>query len=306
MSSSFVIISFIIFYLSFNMASFQKKYNESVEAIQNRKKIQKSIIDYNGDGKSDISVYSIKEHILYIKDHPSHKWKVSFEMPLPILGDYNGDVRTDIAFYDRGFWHIFGHLLTNLGAKGDIPVPGDYNGDGKTDIAVWQPNKGAWLFSIKKDIVFWGEAQDIPVPLDYDGDGKTDIAIWRPSDGNWFIKYSSGEIEVIQWGSEKDIPVPSDFSGDGKADIAVWRPLDGNWYIKGQDPYHLGAKGDIPVPGDYDGDGKTDIAVWKPPEGIWLIKGKRVIKFGLPHDIPMTWNIWILWAKRYVIRNKDN
>lgn len=304
MFSSFVIISFIILYLSFNMASFQKKYNKSVEAIQNRKKIQKYIIDYDGDGKSDISVYSIKEHILYIKDHPNHKWKFSFDIPLPILGDYDGDLKTDIAFYDKGFWHIFSYLLTKLGKRGDIPVPGDYDGDAKTDIAIWRPNKGAWLFSIKKDIVIWGEIQDIPVPMDYNGDGITDIAVWRPSSGKWYIKSSSGETSVMHWGTAGDIPVPGDFNGDGKCDIAVWRPSDGIWYIKGQDNYQFGARGDIPVPGDYDGDGVADIAVWKSSDGLWLIKDQKKIKFGSSQDIPMSWNIWILWTTKILGHKK--
>ena len=88
---------------------------------------QKYIIDYNGDGRSDISVFSIKDNTLYFKNRKKQQWKMTFEIPIPILADFNGDDQTDIAFYDKGFWYIFGNSITSLGAKGDIPVPGYYN-----------------------------------------------------------------------------------------------------------------------------------------------------------------------------------
>ena len=117
-----------------------------------------------------------------------------------------------------------------FGIAGDVPVLGDYDGDGKADIAVYR--NGDWYILRSSDggvtSVGWGIAQDIPVPADYDGDGKTDIAVYR--NGDWFIHRSSdGGVTSVGWGIAQDIPVPADYDGDGKTDIAVYR--NGDWFI---------------------------------------------------------------------------
>jgi hypothetical protein len=258
------------------------------------------IVDFDGDALSDLSVFSLKERTLYSKSGLKYRAKSIFEVPLPILGDYNGDGKTDLAFFDRGFWFIPKFLITNMGKRGDIPVPADYDGDGKADLAIWRPRDGAWVFSSGKTS-YWGETQDIPLPMDYDGDGRADIAIWRPSEGKWYIKNFFHEVSSVQWGGQGDIPVPGDFDGDGAADLAVWRPRDGIWYIRvsrGENQtFSWGIEKDFPVPGDYNGDGKIEPAVWRPSEGKWYILGREPVQFGSSGDIPIAWNIWVLWLK---------
>jgi len=197
---------------------------------------------------------------------------------VPVLRDYDGDGKVDVAVYRNGEWFIlrssdWGMTSLGWGIAQDIPVPGDYDGDGKTDIAVYR--NGDWFILRSSDggmtSLGWGIAGDMPVPADYDGDGKTDIAVYR--NGNWFILRSSdGGVTSLGWGIAQDIPVPADYDGDGKADIAVYR--NGDWFILrssdgGMTSLGWGIAQDIPVPADYDGDGKTDIAVYR--NGGWYI-----------------------------------
>jgi hypothetical protein len=295
-----------VFFLTFIQASslFAAPPKQKLPVVPERQAQntpRQQIIDYDGDKTSDISVFSLEERTLYRKGLLKIVKPPHYDFPLPICGDYNGDGKTDIAYFDKGYWLIVGQLLTNVGAKGDLPVPGDYDGDGKTDLATWTPSNGTWTFR-NQPPVRWGEADDVPVPVDYDGDGKTDIAVWRPAEGNWYIHYTAGKTSVIQLGTKGDIPVPADYDGDGKTNIAVWRPTDGTWYIqdakKGTELVILGVSGDIPVPGDYNGDGRIDAAVWRPEGGKWYIKGQKNIIFGRPRDIPIAWNIWIIWSKK--------
>jgi hypothetical protein len=247
--------------------------------------------DFDGDGKTDISVFRPSTGVWYTVQSGSG-FGTAFTWggvgDIPVAGDYDGDGKADVAVFrpSTGVWYIVlsstgtGFTFT-WGGGGDIPVPGDYDGDGKTDIAVFRPSTGVWfivLSSTGTGVTYtWGGAGDIPVTGDYDGDGKTDVAVFRPSTGVWFVIRSSTATGFsFTWGGNGDIPVPGDYDGDGKTDIAVFRPSTGVWFIVQSSTstgftFTWGGAGDIPVPGDYDGDGKTDIAIFRPSTGVWFV-----------------------------------
>jgi M6 family metalloprotease-like protein len=136
-------------------------------------------VDFDGDGKTDIAIYSSSNGGWYI---------------VPSSG---------AAPY-----------AVSWGASSDIPVPGDYDGDGRTDISVYRPSNGWWIIVPSSNpsapyAVGWGASSDIPVPGDYDGDGRTDIAVYRPSNGWWIIVPSSGAAPyAVGWGGGlSDIPL---------------------------------------------------------------------------------------------------
>ncbi len=250
--------------------------------------------DFDGNGRSDISIWRPSNGIWFIKDIAYPQWGTAGD--IPVNGDYDGNLITDVAVWrpSNGYWFVKNQSTVQWGTNGDIPVPGKYDSDNKTDMAVWRPSTGYWFIKYSGGgvgVVQWGTSGDIPVPGDYDGDGYTDIAVWRPSNGFWFIKYSGGGTGIVQWGASGDIPVPGKYDSDNKTDIAVWRPSDGYWFVRnsagGVSVNQWGTSGDIPVPGDYDGNGRTDIAVFRPSNGYWFVKGQMNVQWGTSGDVPL-------------------
>jgi hypothetical protein len=227
----------------------------------------KSVADFDGDGKTDLSVY----------DPANGNWFITQSGNSTVISQ-------------------------NFGFTGAKLVPGDYDGDGKTDRAVYDPANGNWfIFQSSTSIIRtqnFGFTGAIPVPGDYDGDGKTDLAIYDPTNGNWFIFQSgNGTVTSQNFGFTGGVPVPGDYDGDGKTDLAVYDPTNGNWFIYQSGTSTVtsntfGFSGAKLVPGDYDGDGKTDLAVYDPANGNWFIlqSGNSTVtsqNFGFPGAVPI-------------------
>ncbi len=267
--------------------------------------------DFDGDGKTDLSVYRPNEGNWYLNRSTAGFAALNFGLATDTVTprDFDGDGKTDLSVFRPtatagtvDFYVLRSSNNTVTGAEwgtvGDVPVVADYDGDGKADYGIWRGSTGDfWILQSQTGTfrqINFGLANDKPVPADYNGDNKADFAVYRPSAGTWYFADNvTGAITVTQFGLSTDIPVPADYDGDGKYDIAVFRPNSGVWYILkssgGITITQFGLTGDVPVPGDYDGDGKYDIAVYR--NGIWYVdkstSGVIVASFGLATDIPI-------------------
>ncbi len=281
------------------------------------------VADFDGDGKTDISVYRRSDGYWYISKSSGGylfiPWRAAYYNRLA-PGDYDGDGKTDFAVEAQGssyfnVWYIlkssdYTLLERNFGGheyvySSEPTVGADYDGDGKTDMVNIATRRSGGIdtyfeleIGLSSGVLYSGHIRltdrDKVVSADYDGDGKADVATFR--DGVWTIQKTTdpnGASITVAFGYSSDKPLPSDYDGDGKADIAVWRPSDGYWYwLSSRDgsfnSYKFGLSDDKPVPGDYDGDGKTDFAVFRPSSGIWYIQqsrdGFRAEQFGLSDD----------------------
>jgi hypothetical protein len=264
----------------------------------------RSRADFDGDGKTDISVFRPSEGNWYWQGSTTGFNAVHFgeATDLPAPSDFDGDGKTDISVFrpSNGFWYRLNSSdgtfsFVQFGLDGDIPQAGDYDGDGKADHAVFRPSNGTWYWLRSSDQQFagiqFGQSGDRPVSGRYDVGNRQDLCVYRG--GIWYrFDTLTGEFHAEAFGIDTDIAVPGDYDGDGQDDIAVFRPSEGNWYFRysstGQFAgIHWGQSGDIPVPGDYDGNGRDDIGIFR--SGTWFIDvpGVPPYQFGIAVDVPI-------------------
>ena len=236
----------------------------------------------------------------------SFNWGTTGDVPAPGDFDGDLKTDHSVYRSSEGNWYVFLSATSSwsvfrFGLSGDVPVPGDYDGGGKTDIALFRPADGNWYIWFSEtqqfSAVHWGTNGDRPVPADYDGDLKTDIGVFRPSTGDWYYTKSSDlSYAIVHWGTTGDVPVPADYEGDGRADLAVFR--SGTWYIlrSSTGAYHVvswGTAGDLPMPFLERGDIAWPV-VYRPSNSRWynprwffgvvVTPGGTPVNFGLPNN----------------------
>ncbi|HEX9928326.1 MAG TPA: FG-GAP-like repeat-containing protein [Pyrinomonadaceae bacterium] len=268
----------------------------------------RTLFDYDGDGRADVSVFRPASGGWYISNSSNNAFFGTIfgqNGDLIAPADFDGDGKTDVSVFRNGFWYRINSSTNQFvglqfGVAEDVPVPADYDGDGKADIAVFRPSNSTWYRTNSSNNQFvafkWGTSGDKPLTGDFDGDGLVDYAVFRPSVGAWYILRSlDNSFYGINFGISEDIPTPADYDGDGKTDISVFRPSARSWYrinstnnqFFGQ---QFGVSEDKPVAADYDGDGLADIAVFRPSAGSWYIhrsgSGFFAQQFGTNGDIP--------------------
>ena len=271
---------------------------------------RRAAFDFDGDGRSDISVFRPSNGAWYILQSTAGLW-------VPVWGlsddklvpaDYDGDLKTDVAVWrpSDGNFYILNSFdgtvrIENFGLSGDVPTGGDFDGDGKSEVAVYRDGAQSVFYyrasmgNPNRNITFipWGNTNDKPVAGDYDGDGRTDAAIFRPSNGIWYVRRSSDAgLTALDWGLGTDKLVPADYDADGKTDFAVFR--NGVWYLwrtaQGATAFQFGITNDVPAPADYDGDGKADVTIYR--DGVWWILKSQsgnaeAVSFGIGTDKPV-------------------
>ena len=224
--------------------------------------------DWNGDGRTKVGFYlngfwvlDYNGNGIYDGTGPGgdkfYAFGGSGSSFIPVVGDWNGDGKSKIGYYNNGFWALdtngsgtfdAGDGFFGYGGNGagEIPLLGDWNGDKRTKIGYFY--QGKWV-------------------LDYNGSGSFETAIDRYYAT---FPYALG-----------DKPVTGDWTGDGKTKIGIFR--NGFWILDtnnngtydgtgaGQDKFFGfgGNPGETPVVADWNGSGTSKIGIYN--NGFWVL-----------------------------------
>src|SRR5436190_4768656 len=160
-------------------------HGSDMEVVQTPGHLLMPQSDFDGDGKTDVSVFRPSNAAWYMQRSQD------------------------------------GLAAVQFGVSTDAVTPADFTGDGKTDVSVFR--NGTWYVLRSDDSTFYtaafGTSGDLPVPADYDADGRADLAVYRPSQGVWYILRSDAGFRAVSFGTTEDRPAIGDYDGDGKSDI---------------------------------------------------------------------------------------
>jgi hypothetical protein len=215
---------------------------------------------------------------------------------LPLVGDFDGDRRTDIFWYGPGSnpdHHWYGRANRQFGgraisiARSYQPIVGDFDGDGRSDIFWYGPGSGS-------DVVYYGTSGHgfagksvtvngtyQPFTGDFDGDGRTDIFWYGPGTANDVIWYGTSRRpfagKAITIGRTYE-PLLGDFDGDRRTDILWYGPgsaADVLYYGTASRTFAgkaITISGTYQAfTGDFDGDRRTDVFWYRPGSGSDVI-----------------------------------
>lgn len=171
-------------------------------------------------------------------------------------------------------------------------VTGDYNGDGRTDIAFYLPEtKSFWVAEHNGetfDFKHYGTLYltDIDIfkcewfPGDYDGNGLSDTVLFNEATGEWILMTNEGgRFEFVKFSKHFKNLFRSDYSPNSNLDSES--TFDDSEYGKDRDKVNF-------LSGDYNGDGRTDISVYDGRTGRWYVGANYRKDGSVPFELEWT------------------
>ncbi|MBN2157880.1 MAG: hypothetical protein JW807_00690, partial [Spirochaetes bacterium] len=154
-------------------------------------------------------------------------------------------------------------------------VTGDYDGDGRSDIAFylteskefWVARHNGQVFEFLNFGRLYAPGLDIFAcewfPGDYDGNGLSDAVLFDEANGAWYLmRNMGGSFEFIKFSQHFRNIFRNDYSPDSNMDSP---------YTADTSPYGADRGRVHFLSGDYNGDGRTDISIYDERDGKWWV-----------------------------------
>ncbi|MGL4370913.1 MAG: FG-GAP repeat domain-containing protein, partial [Spirochaetota bacterium] len=222
-----------------------------------------------------------------------------------VTGDYNGDGRSDIAFYltETREFVVAEHngKVFSFVKYGTLPtaIPdifacewfsGDYDGNGLSDALLFYEPEGAWYLMCNTGGAFSFTKVSEHFKNLYRDDYAADMNL-----------DSASTLDTTQFGRDREKVhfLGGDFNGDGRSDVSIYDARSGKWYVgshsrDAQNGFIITWKlyREFTAPeaalfandrfsGDFDGNGFSDFLMLDRDSGKWILgeTGEDTIRF---------------------------
>ena len=218
---------------------------------------------------------------------------------VPVVGDWNGDRRTDVgAFSRRSTGSVFRKRLPGgaqrivaFGQTTDQPLVGDWNGDGQFEPGVWRQATQRFVLSRPRREprrFTFGKPLATAVAGDWDGDGRWDVGTFEAATTTFSLRYAGGALSTKTFGSVGSLPITGDWDGDRRWGVGTFNPAQGRFRLDlsgGLTKKILfGTARSLPVVGHWNADAVSDVGVWGTKSGIFSQRlgpnRTRTVQFG--------------------------
>ncbi|MGH3507171.1 MAG: M23 family metallopeptidase [Nocardioidaceae bacterium] len=217
---------------------------------------------------------------------------------VPVIGDWNGDRRSDVGTFGRtagaaGFKQLIPggtREVTSFGGPTDEPVLGDWNADGQTDFGVRDARSGTFALAKAnggRTRFQFGDSDDVPVSGDWDGDGRWEVGVYDHRTSVFFLRNSYGNMSSW-YVAGTGLPITGDWDGDGRWDLGHYDLPTRTFSLAQKDgsttSIRFGSSTSLPVVGFWNGDTLSDIGAWDTTTGVFSMrlgpKRTESVRFG--------------------------
>jgi N-acetylmuramoyl-L-alanine amidase len=240
------------------------------------------ISDFDGNGKSDLGFLEPSDNTFHVNlstgtdffGAGSGQWVTpgafGHAAGRYYIGDFNGDGRSDLGFFEPSDNTFHVNLSTGTGffgaESGQWVTPGtfghaagryyigDFNGDVKSDLAFFEPSDNTFHVNLSTGTGFFGAGSGQWVTPgafghaagryyigDFNGDVKSDLAFFEPSDNTFHVNLSTG-TGFFGAGSGRWLHPGAfvhsagriyvgDFDRDRRSDLGFFEPADSSFHV---------------------------------------------------------------------------
>ena len=188
-----------------------------------------------------------------------------------------------------------------------LPLAGDWDGDGRTTIGFWDP--AARTFRLKNNLQTIGadlfrsatppSSRSLPLAGDWDGDGRDTVGFYDRVTSTFHLtnRYGAVPLEIVFAFGQGGRPVVGDWDGDGRDSVGLF--VSGRVFVLRNElsagpadhrvRFGTPQPGWLPVAGDWDGDGDDAPGLFDPATATFHLldtlqegPADHVVRFGTP------------------------
>jgi hypothetical protein len=238
--------------------------------------------DFDGDGRADLGLFWPDDNTFHVSlstgkrfgDDGSGQWVAPNAFGNRdgqyYVGDYNGDGRSDLGFFNPGDNSFYVSISNGEGfgaiGSGQWIAPNQFghrdgryyvaffNGGLKSDLGFFDPTDNSFWVSLSTGSAFnakhsgqwispntFGHANGEYYIGDYNEDGSEDLGFFEPANNSFYISFSDGEgfygprsgqwIAPNTFGHAGGRYYVGDYDGDGDADLGFFEPADNSFHV---------------------------------------------------------------------------